>query len=351
MTASAHTNAGRWRDKETPKNGWFCHHIEDLGEDHDYQGFTADYMVTCEMCLAAKIRFVHYMRHPHISETLKVGHVCAGKMENDAPQAKKRDVALRNRSARMHKWLTATWAQTKKGDDKRDKGDYAFVIHKEKNSWRFSVRLKSYGIFFKTPNKYLTSKAAKKASFLWLEEKLKGNHLDTLEEVSAEVEPKVIASTLKLAPATALWKISPSNGSDFSMMHPDDVLHHASVNIQLERVIELLEMGVPAGQCNVYGMTPLLCVYAKTQNNLVFSDDAKVIIRLLLACGPLSETIEDLVPVKIRPKINDAKFTHWLNKFVVPTRDKQVQFLFSRAMSKLKKIWSNKEIGFKTSAP
>lgn len=63
-----------------PLTGWTCQVIEDQG------GLTA----ACEMCGTA-IRYVHSLAHIDWSEIVRVGCVCAEKMETDHKAAKRRE--------------------------------------------------------------------------------------------------------------------------------------------------------------------------------------------------------------------------------------------------------------------
>lgn len=91
---------GKWsRLDPTPKSGWQCVGVHDLGKSN-YQ--------TCEMCESASIRYVHHMVHP-TGLRLDAGCICAGHMERTSEEvdvaafieaARARDSDMRNRDRR-----------------------------------------------------------------------------------------------------------------------------------------------------------------------------------------------------------------------------------------------------------
>jgi hypothetical protein len=80
---------GQWSESSTPKRGWVCESVEDLGSP----------LLYCEMCDSVKIRYVHHMSHPDFSDRLRVGCICAGNMEGNYTAAKSRERSLRSKSA------------------------------------------------------------------------------------------------------------------------------------------------------------------------------------------------------------------------------------------------------------
>ena len=76
----------RWGTKDVPHKGWVCVGMLDLGEDADDMDFEtrrSEIYEECEMCNQEGIRYVHIMEHPQYEGQLRVGCVCAEKMEND----------------------------------------------------------------------------------------------------------------------------------------------------------------------------------------------------------------------------------------------------------------------------
>lgn len=111
--------SGKWVDTETPKGGWVCSKVADLGAAIE----------TCKMCNREEIRFVHFMRHDQYPTPLGVGCICAAYMEGALnPQdgsvredivdrAKKRQQELSNRLSRRDRFVDLqAWKQSKKGN-------------------------------------------------------------------------------------------------------------------------------------------------------------------------------------------------------------------------------------------
>lgn len=103
---STKSGSGKWKDSVTPKTGWMCQEIEDIGAATQQ----------CQMCERETIRYVHKMRHTQGSP-LGVGCICAGHMEGDLVGAKDREKYLRNRTTRRSKWLAHSgWKESKQGN-------------------------------------------------------------------------------------------------------------------------------------------------------------------------------------------------------------------------------------------
>src|SRR5262245_34229311 len=78
---------GDWSKVGVPHKGWICIDMEDQGDD----------LVTCEMCETAQVRYVHVMRNERWPGELRVGCVCAERMEEDASAAKEREARFKRR--------------------------------------------------------------------------------------------------------------------------------------------------------------------------------------------------------------------------------------------------------------
>lgn len=103
---STKTGSGKWKDTITPKEGWICKEIEDIGAP----------IKQCEMCERETIRYIHQMLHPQ-GPPLSVGCICAGHMEGDLDGAKEREKYLTNHVSRRRNWLTLRgWKESKKGN-------------------------------------------------------------------------------------------------------------------------------------------------------------------------------------------------------------------------------------------
>jgi hypothetical protein len=100
-----------WNKTGIPHKGWKC---IDMDED-EFSEFV------CEMCDKENIRYKHIMWHEGTNMRLSVGCVCAGYMENDYENAKRRDMSLRNKVLRKKRFLSKQWVS---------KGYYnGFVFH------------------------------------------------------------------------------------------------------------------------------------------------------------------------------------------------------------------------------
>jgi hypothetical protein len=82
-----------WSRPGVPHRGWTCVDVEDLGEPDE----------VCEMCQTAEIRYVHIMQHPDWEGELRVGCVCAGRMEEDYKRAEAREAELKRVVRRMER--------------------------------------------------------------------------------------------------------------------------------------------------------------------------------------------------------------------------------------------------------
>jgi hypothetical protein len=76
---------GKWSRTGVPHKGWVCDAIDDLGDD----------LETCAMCEVAEVRYVHVMTNPRWEGELRVGCVCAGRMEEDAAAAERREAEFK----------------------------------------------------------------------------------------------------------------------------------------------------------------------------------------------------------------------------------------------------------------
>lgn len=101
---------GKWSQAGVPHKGWLCISTRDLREEEE------EY-VTCEMCEAQTIRFVHTMRHPDYHEELDCGCDCAGYMEGNKKRAQERDSNMKRRAARRQKFPDRKgWRVSAKGN-------------------------------------------------------------------------------------------------------------------------------------------------------------------------------------------------------------------------------------------
>jgi len=120
---------GLWSNGDTPKSGWICEGVNDLGSEHQL----------CQMCGRRWIRFQHIMLHADHAEVL-AGRICAGKMEGDldAATSRERD-AKRKARRRDHEEIDVEWRQSEAGNwwAKADDGWRLIVYTDKHNAWRF----------------------------------------------------------------------------------------------------------------------------------------------------------------------------------------------------------------------
>ncbi len=110
---------GKWGKADVPKKGWTCIDVEDLDEP----------CAICEMCEKQEIRYVHHMEHPNYPKPLSVGCVCAGRMEGDYKDAKRRE----SRKRRLANWLKRAWLKSRRGNRYLNTGAYNVVIFQRWN--------------------------------------------------------------------------------------------------------------------------------------------------------------------------------------------------------------------------
>jgi DNA helicase-2/ATP-dependent DNA helicase PcrA len=161
---------GKWSKEGIPHKGWVCIDIEDMGYP----------AITCEMCEFQIIRYVHYMKHKEYPEILKVGCICAGNMEGDLVNARKRDDFMRSRSDKRKRWLTLKkWKISKKGNGWIKADGYIVVMKYRNPYWSALIRNDESTPRFEQwiQRKYKSQNEAKLAAFDFLTKILaeKGN--------------------------------------------------------------------------------------------------------------------------------------------------------------------------------
>lgn len=108
-----------WDKKDIPHKGWSCVDMVDLREDEycmDIETLKSEIYEQCQMCNQEGIRYVHIMEHPDYVGRLRVGRICAEKMESDYSAPKKRENGLRNRNSRMKNFFKREWKLNQKGN-------------------------------------------------------------------------------------------------------------------------------------------------------------------------------------------------------------------------------------------
>lgn len=115
--------SGKWIDRVTPKRGWSCYQMEDLGAGNE---------MLCEMCERENPRYIHHMIHGNSPDTkpiinLAVGCICAGYMDGSLDDltevagsyewAHRRTKDVTNRGKRRQNFPTlAKWKTSDKGN-------------------------------------------------------------------------------------------------------------------------------------------------------------------------------------------------------------------------------------------
>lgn len=126
-----------WKREDVPHCGWSCVGVEDLGEPAGI----------CEMCGYQIIRYVHQMEHPNY-RSLAVGCVCAGRMEGDVAQAKRREAEFKNKQTRRVNFFKRTWKQSRKGNEYLKIDGHVVVLYhhvpdradmKGRDVWKYSI--------------------------------------------------------------------------------------------------------------------------------------------------------------------------------------------------------------------
>jgi len=120
----------------------------------------------CEMCCTAKVRYVHIMTHPDFVGSLRVGCICAGRMEQESSAAKRREIKFKKYLKACNKWLTADgWRVSRKGNHYRNVDRCNVVVYPLPKGWWFRVVHRVTGIGWVPDAPYETEDEAKRAAF------------------------------------------------------------------------------------------------------------------------------------------------------------------------------------------
>jgi len=164
--------SGRWDQPGVPHRGWSFVMMEDA----------EDAACTCEMCGNERVRYIHLMSHPAY-QSLRVGRVCAEKMQNDYVGPRQREqefkrrlrakVGAKDRAQRFLEIAGNSWWEDQKlkwYGVVRGKGYFVTVFPRSKG-WNFRVGRrgkegefgdKSYGDYdsaFRAALKFVATKA------------------------------------------------------------------------------------------------------------------------------------------------------------------------------------------------
>lgn len=158
-----------WDKGNIPHKGWTCVEMIDLGEDADEMDFETrktDLYEVCEMCSQEGIRYIHIMEHPNFDGQLRVGCICAEKMENHYTRPRERERNLINRHKRKMNFLKREWECRANGNlVLKYKGEYITIMHSKYNRLQYGVAFGGYFIWDYRGRKIYDIRTAKLAAF------------------------------------------------------------------------------------------------------------------------------------------------------------------------------------------
>lgn len=120
-----------WKQPLVPHSGWTCVGVKDLGAP----------VGICQMCGYQIIRYAHLMEHPNY-HSLSVGCVCAGRMEGNVAEAKRRETDFKNRQSRLASFCKRQWKRSRKGNEYLEVGDHIAVLYhdtRRAGGWRYAI--------------------------------------------------------------------------------------------------------------------------------------------------------------------------------------------------------------------
>jgi len=162
-------NHGKWSQPDVPHKGWTCVDIEDLGEQP----------AVCEMCEKQSIRYVHYMEHPNYEDTLRVGCICAGHMEENYNKAKLREDFMKKRSSKRLRWINNNrWKISRKGNNWIESDGYIVVMMEQNSFWKGLIKNDNIGFKIWSKRQYKLINEAKLAAFDYLTKILSEKELE-----------------------------------------------------------------------------------------------------------------------------------------------------------------------------
>ena len=137
-----------WKRDDVPHSGWTCVGVEDLGAP----------VGICEMCGYQIIRYAHHMEHPQY-HSLVCGCVCAGRMEGNVEEAKRREAEFKNMQARRISFFKRKWRRSKKGNDYLKIDDHVIVIYNVKpgDQWKYSIDNEFSSVFYNSRERAMSA--------------------------------------------------------------------------------------------------------------------------------------------------------------------------------------------------
>ncbi len=119
-----------WKRDDVPHAGWTCVGVGDLGAP----------IGICQMCGYQIIRYAHHMEHPQY-HSLTCGCVCAGRMEGDVEEARRREADFKKMQARRIGFFKRKWKRSKKGNEFLKIEDHVVVLYhiKDGGRWKYAI--------------------------------------------------------------------------------------------------------------------------------------------------------------------------------------------------------------------
>ena len=146
--------SGKWDRPDVPHRDWYCVNIYDHNKP--------DWI--CEMCDYQPVRYVHVMEHQNYG-TLKVGCICAGRMEQDIERARQREAQFTGTIKRRSKWLGRRWQTSASGNEYINTDGFNIVVFPRGGSWSGRIEYRDTGKTIFSQKRYQTSQQAKLAAF------------------------------------------------------------------------------------------------------------------------------------------------------------------------------------------
>ncbi|MBM4164963.1 MAG: hypothetical protein FJ222_11080 [Lentisphaerae bacterium] len=116
-----------------PTTGWICTGWTDMGTASS----------RCELCKTA-IRYVHTMTNTNWREILRVGCICAAKLEARPGLAELRERFMKNRPANLENFKMGVWKRSAKGNLSTEYlGNKITLVERPKgaNTWEYSLNI------------------------------------------------------------------------------------------------------------------------------------------------------------------------------------------------------------------
>jgi hypothetical protein len=149
------TATGKWTQGGAPHKGWICVDVEDLGSpDH-----------VCEMCEVSVVRYVHAMKHSDYAGPLRVGCICAGRVDRNIIGARKRDDAFKASRKRRVRWLSREWLTSRAGNQYLNVDGFNVVVFPVDDAWGARILDRETGRVRALKRPCVTEKDAKLAAF------------------------------------------------------------------------------------------------------------------------------------------------------------------------------------------